>query len=312
MDSEAHVRMAKLGTKNWHAWSFQMKSLLSLKGCLHAIQPPAAASSAPAAKSKSAEGSKAEVKQESTPPPSPPLTELSEADDRKAMALISLHVEEHHYLSLAQCKTARECWSALEQQYLTQARVQLVELRRALTTVTQIGGEGMTAYFARAQQLWHDLQAAGGSMTESDVVQAVLAGLRSDFSMAVVMLQMSGAALTFAAVQPPMLAVEQKQRVDQGRYGKSVQAAAMMAMGGQGGRGRGGRGSGPACWTCGQPGHVKRNCPTPCGYCGKLGHGKEDCGQRTADLKKNVIRDRVPEHERAASKVAPAYVNFGL
>jgi hypothetical protein len=53
--------------------------------------------------------------------------------DRKARALIGLHVKEHHLATVNECKTAKEAWDALALLFKTRTNARKLQLRKELS-----------------------------------------------------------------------------------------------------------------------------------------------------------------------------------
>lgn len=195
----------------------------------------------------------------------------------KALSLILLNVKDHHLLTLAACATPREAWDVLANTYQASNVARQMQLRKELNNLKKQATEQLTVYVARARALWADMSSAGIVVTERDVVMALLAGLPAEFDTAVAVIEASGPDLTFAAVLPRLLIVE--QRVLSKMNAESHAFAARVNLGG--GRSTTGRftpsnrklpyrqvqhrtrhAENVVCWLCGMKGHVKRDCPT--------------------------------------------------
>ena len=82
-------------------------------------------------------------------------------------------------------------------------------LRQQLTNLQKLTAESIAEYVSRSKDLMANLEAAGSSVTESEVVLSVLAGLPDPYAMVVEILQMQDD-LSVGKVMQKMLQVEQR------------------------------------------------------------------------------------------------------
>jgi hypothetical protein len=149
----------KLDLDNYLSWSQRMQYLLLSKGLWDATQ----------------EGGK--------------------AYDSKALAIIGLSVEELYLPTLKSCVTAKAAWDALARLHESRSNARILNLKRQLTALRMSDSEPVTKYISRAQSLRDQLQAAGHTLAEDDLVLSVLNGLPKAYSMLVTILENSDARL---------------------------------------------------------------------------------------------------------------------
>jgi hypothetical protein len=91
-----------------------------------------------------------------------------------ALALIELHVKDHHLGKVAAVKTAKD---DLETTYKSKSNARKMLLRREINTLTLGSGEPISMYVARAEDSHKILTAAGFDMKPEELAFAILAGL---------------------------------------------------------------------------------------------------------------------------------------
>ena len=151
------ITIAKLDESNYAVWNVKMKHLLISKEWWAAINAPLVAE---------AEGQEA------------PLHQF----DAKALSLITLSVADHMLPLISDATTALEAWNTLKDVYRSASTAQLIRLKKELIALHVGDDESITKYMARASTLRDKLQAAGNTISEDDLVIAILAGLPKQFS----------------------------------------------------------------------------------------------------------------------------------
>jgi hypothetical protein len=208
----------QLDFDNYGAWSVRMKALLISRGLWSAV-----------------------VAEEPE----------DDANNQKALALITLMVKDVHLATVSQCETAQEAWEKLEAVFKSKTNARKLQLRQDLNGLKKKGGEKLTEYFARAKTIWTDLLAMGHSLTETEVVWSVLAGLPKDFQMVTAILTTSEEDIGLDEILPKLMAVEQQLKLED-----SVgNVEAYMAKSGRSWH------EGKECWYCHEKGHIKPHCP---------------------------------------------------
>ena len=195
-----------------------------------------------------------------------------------------LHVRDHHLAALNACSSAKQAWDTLERTYMAKSNARKLQLRMELSNLKMASGEPLAKYVARARQLRDDLAATGHIIPASDLVWSVLGGLPREYSTVVSVIEASSGEPELDAVMHILLRAEQRA----GKHDSGSESAALASMqrrssnafrrgsgtgsgnrSGFGGRSQqGDRGSREArgdetrtCYLCGEPGHLKANCP---------------------------------------------------
>lgn len=134
------VKIDLLGEGNYNTWKLRVKALLQRAGLWAAVS-----------------GTPANSKQ-----------------DEKAMSEIILTVQDTLLPLIGDLTTAKEMWDTLEQLYKSKSKARVKELQRQLNNLSKSKVESLTEYVNRGRAIYIDLVAAGGSVTESEVVSYVL------------------------------------------------------------------------------------------------------------------------------------------
>jgi hypothetical protein len=120
-----------------------------------------------------------------------------------ALALIGLHVKDHHLGKVAAAKTAKELWDDLETTYKSKSNARKMLLRREINTLKLGSSESISMYVARAEDLYKNLTAAGFNMKPEELAFAILAGLPDEYGTLVTILVSECA--QYSAARPAML-----------------------------------------------------------------------------------------------------------
>lgn len=218
-DSAVGLRFEHLGEHNYASWSVRMKAFLQLKGWWEYANPAT------------------------------PLTAAQQLEDAKALAALTLSVQNHNLPLIDGVNTFKEAWERLQRAHRSRGAARLMAIRRELANLQMRRDETLAKFISRARALWTELIVLGGSMDESDVAMNVLNGLPTSFSMVATVLTttVDASALTLDMVQEKMLPVQ--HRSDPAV--ESLSTAALAANAQQ---------SGKVCYYCGKPGHIKARC----------------------------------------------------
>ena len=210
------------------------------------------------------------------------ITNAEDANSDKALASITLAVEDHFLPTVYNAASAKAAWDALEALFQQRSVANQLNLTQELNNLTLQPGETITQLLARARIIWEQLKAAGIDKSEQEVALSVLSGLPADFNTLVTVLQNQSGPLTLGGIQKAVLTEQQRAN----KVGASTStAASTKAFYTQNGPNHGRLGdSGTRTSNFNQGnGNTKQQEQRKCYYCGKKGHLKRDCRKKKAD-----------------------------
>eukprot|EP00877_Chromochloris_zofingiensis_P014595 jgi/Chrzof1/938/Cz01g34140.t1 len=105
------------------------------------------------------------------------ITNAEDANSDKALASITLAVEDHFLPTVYKAASAKAAWDALEALFQQRSVANQLNLTQELNNLTLQPGETITQLLARARIIWEQLKAAGIDKSEQEVALSVL----SDF-----------------------------------------------------------------------------------------------------------------------------------
>jgi hypothetical protein len=224
----------KLDVDNYATWQAKMRSLLTIKECIGAI------------------------------------TNAADAKSAKALALITLCVEDYHLPEISSCNNAKEAWDALEQTYRARSIANQLTLMRELNTIRMGPNEPVAKYIGRARSIRDQLQAAGRPVDTNTVVLAVLNGFPEQYNTLVAVLEAQSALPSLEELQAKALLKEQRHGSNDASDQAGVNAYYAAA--------------GKNKALPGANGGKREN--RSCFYCKKKGHLKKDCRKMKADMQR--------------------------
>ena len=207
---ESGLNFEKLTSENYAIWRHRMKALLITKGFENA------------------------------------LLHKEHENSEQALALMCLCVLNDYVDLIAQSESANSAWSALEAIHVGQTTARRLSLRKELTNLNKNPNENMIGYIMRAKHICTSLKAIDGTITETQLMDAILAGLPEEYSTKVEMLATMGET-NMLNIQNQLLHAESSLITKETSKGQVVFAAQTI-----------------------------RPKPT-CSYCGRSGHGREKC-----------------------------------
>lgn len=176
--------------------------------------------------------------------------------NEKAMAQIGLHMKDHHLATLERCTTAKQAWEELQTIFQAKSNARKRQLRKELSQLKMGAAEPLTKYVARAKEIQNQLRAAGHEVTDQEVAWALLAGLSPAYDTVVTVLESSTEAeLKLDDLLPKLMPVE--QRLTKAESPSWREEAALTAKRNPGNLRRK---ETRTCWTCGEPGHIAKDC----------------------------------------------------
>lgn len=216
--TDLKVSVDPLDVDNYATWSIRMKFLLAHKGLWKAVEG----------------GVSADM-------------------DQKALALIGLHVKDHHLPVVASSDTAKSVWESLKELYKAKGNASKVQLRRQLHNIRKAANESLPVYFARGRALQDDLAAIGHNVSEDDLCSSLLAGLSSEYDLGVALAENSEGDLSLDACLRHLLNVEK-------RFGGHDSVPEPSAFGAEAKKKVPYSKKSKVCHYCGKKGHFAREC----------------------------------------------------
>ena len=149
---ETGLNFEKLTADNYPIWRHRMKALLVTKGIEKAV------------------------------------IEKEHESSEQALALMCLCVTNDYVDMIAQSENAHSAWAALEEIHAGQTAARRLSLRKELTNLSKSPTESMIGYIMRAKHICSSLKTIDGSVTNTQLIDAILAGLPNEYSNKVDML----------------------------------------------------------------------------------------------------------------------------
>lgn len=253
---ESGFSFEKLTSENFHIWQYQMKALLITKGIGKA------------------------------------LDEKDHKDSEKAQAIMSLCVSKEYVTVVASCSSAHEAWKTLNEMHEGQTMARRLSLRKQLSKLTKKKDENILEYIMRAKEICSDLKAIDGSVTETQLIDAVLDGLPEEYATTVNVLATLG--------ETSMLKIQNHLLQAENNISEKEENSEQVALLTKNQRAR------KFCDHCQKPGHTKETCwkihglpPSMLKYIKKKDENEEhvvvvsyglNCGS-SEDLRKSWIVD---------------------
>ena len=208
--TESGLNFEKLTSQNYAIWRHRMEALLITKGFENA------------------------------------LLDKGHENSEQALARMCLCVSNAYVDLIAQSESANSAWATLEAIHAGQTAARRLSLRKELTNLNKNPNENMIGYIRRAKHICTGLKAIDGTVTETQLIDAILAGLPEEYSTKVEMLARMGET-DMLKIQNQLLHAKSSLTTKETSKGQVVFAA-----------------------------HTRRPKPT-CSYYGRLGHGREKC-----------------------------------
>ena len=237
MSSEDKLMVERLDVDIYATWSVRMRALLTIKGVWSAVTG----------------------------------TSTDPQEDAKALALIALHVKDHHLTTVGESTTARGAWETLKNIYESKTNARKLLLRKELTQLKKGPAEPITKYVARAKEIQSQLRAAGHTVADQDLAFSVLAGLPASYNTINTVLTSSDRELKIDEILPKLQQQEQMMQPE------SDAEAALFA------KRRGSFGKKPTSGFGSYKPMERRKETRKCIYCKQVGHLIANCWQRKRD-----------------------------
>lgn len=205
---------------------------------------------------------------------------------------------------------AHALWNVLLETYERKSLATRVQLMEKLFSLQMNSGERVALYVARLTEIDRKLKEQEEPVSPSMLLFVLLRGVGENFSTVVTFLKMKEK-LTFDEAVESLKNEEERMEMDYGSHMKNMEESAHY-VGAPKGKYKvdSKRSRGLSCFTCGQSGHIKWNCPKnagkkKCTRCHRVGHDLGQCRAVTMEqeelaahaMRENDDRDSDSEDE---------------
>ena len=231
-ESGDRLGVPKLGVDNYVVWSKKIRFALTVKGLWSAITDP------------------------------------EDPGNDKALAIIGLSLEDYNLPLIEDCDTAADAWDALKELHQSTCIADALRLKQELAGLSMGPGEPVTKYVARAKTLRDNLDAAGYTIDDKDVILAILGGLPKTYDTIVTVLANDKSTSAVNDVMAKLMLVEKRNNINSntGNGELALFTGIKKARGYVKGN-NSNSDDGPRCWHCNENGHIKANCPKRAAVC---------------------------------------------
>jgi hypothetical protein len=234
-----------LTSTNFPTWKFKMELVLKDRDLWSCVQPlPQSVPFDPSPQSS---------------PPSVPA--IIPDKEQKALAQICLAVSEEIVPLVRPCKTAREAWAVICDQFEQKGMANRVSLKRQLFNRKYNEGESMQSHINNIRSLALQLEIVGAPVSPEDLAIVLLCSLPPRFDAFVV--QMEGKApqdITFNTVSSRLLGEFERQVTQLQQLTSEPVYAHVAQTQRTRSRGAGEESSRPRCSWCNRTGHTENKC----------------------------------------------------
>jgi hypothetical protein len=130
-----------------------------------------------------------------------------------ALALIGLHVKDHHLKKVAAAKTAKELWDDLKTTYKSKSNAKKMLQREEINTLKLGSVEPISMYVARAEDLYRNLTTAASDMKPEELAFAILASLPDEYGTLVTILEATSEKMSAKKMLPLLLQTEARLKL---------------------------------------------------------------------------------------------------
>jgi hypothetical protein len=213
-----------------------------------------------------------------------------------------IHAKDHHSQTLLEKRNAKAAWEYLEKVYKSKNNARKLLLWQKLNSIKMWqSNESAHQFVARARNLFQDLKAAGGDLTEEDLAMRALTGLPKEKFGTLRTFLLPGGALSLEDMLPKLvleertlgleLADSDEEDVSRGAATFSARSKGPVGKGKRGEKSQSNReqrSEGPGkkvqCYKCLKTGHMSADCrgKVVCKNCGTAGHMAKEWARQQA------------------------------
>lgn len=244
-------KLPKLNGDNYHTWSIRARAALVQKRCWDAIEPGYGTD----------------------------MTENERKKNDEALTLLFLIVEDTFLDDIGECVRARDAWNSLKDMHTKYGLLHVLQLMKDFFNVTMKPNETVKSYLGRLMEIHRKLSNGGYAFTDREVALVMLIGLPKSYEALIINLEKDEENLGTAIVKSKLL-VEEKRISRNDRYEtetpeeralhtKNFNLASKKQIQGKttkkwlpkkSDEGDLSRRKATKCFSCGEWGHISRNC----------------------------------------------------
>ncbi|XP_074290612.1 uncharacterized protein LOC141617326 [Silene latifolia] len=275
------------GGENYDYWCIKMKALLKSNALWEIVE------------------NGPEKQQEGVQPTEASLKKINEDEikDAKALSFIFNAVSETIFPKIMRASTAKEAWDSLQKEFHGDERIRTIRLntlRKDFENLKMRENEDIQTYTSRVTEIVNQMKIYGEDITDTRIVQKILATLTKKFDMIVTVIEESRdlSKLTVTELLGSLLAYDQKFKTGESSSEDAFKSSHKEKRSGgwkkksdDGGNKQMSQSKGkfPPCGICGKNNHAEKNCffkgKPQCHHCKKYGHFKKDCRQKQMESK---------------------------
>ena len=235
------MHIEKLNGDNWTTWKFQMEHLLKGKGFWDHVA-------------------------ENTEPPGIANMQARQEFLRKrerAFAIIVLSINTSQLYLVTSCTTPKEAWDVLRNHYERNTLANKLFLKKKYFRCEMPESMTVEEHLKQMKELTDQLAAVGAEIAEEDQIVTLLGSLPDSYQTLVTALETRLDDISLGFVQQALVNEEHKRKANDSEKSIANAAAATHAhsRSGQNKHMEGNTQKKFKCYSCGEFGHIKRNCP---------------------------------------------------
>lgn len=180
--------------------------------------------------------------------------------EEKAYGLICLLLDKTQRAHVAGTKTANAAWEALEDQFAKKGVQEAMFLRKRFLTLRMAEGTNIVTHITKMKEMVHEMKLLGVKTADIDFILVLLGSLPTSWDTVVTALEMNAEEALKLNFVLDKLRFEGAKRANKeaGGGGETTLTEGVAYLAARDGRQRR-----PTrrCYHCGDPGHIRRDCP---------------------------------------------------